>query len=293
MNLGSQFARASQTVALAILVSGQARAADEAMDKSGFHLFKPVPADHLREMSTDRPDKTESAYTVDAGHFQIEMDLVTYERDHDTAAGANTVTESWGVAPINLKVGLCNRVDLQLVLDTYSHVRTVDRVGNTRTTQRGFGDITTRLKVNLWGNDDGRTALAVMPFVKLPSNQDHLGNHAVEGGVILPLALDLGGGFGMGLMTEFDFAQDSASTDYHAEFVNSVTVSHDIVGNLGGYLEFWSLASAERGARWQGTLDVGLTYGLTKNIQLDGGINLGVTKSAPDLQPFLGLSIRF
>lgn len=29
-------------------------------------------------MSTDRPDKTESLYTVDAGHFQFEADLVSF-----------------------------------------------------------------------------------------------------------------------------------------------------------------------------------------------------------------------
>ena len=78
---------------------------------------------------TNSPDKTESASTVDAGHFQIEMDLLTYERDHDTAGGANTQTESWGIAPINLKVGLRNRTDLQVVLATYGSVRTRDRVG--------------------------------------------------------------------------------------------------------------------------------------------------------------------
>ena len=66
---------------------------------------------------------------MDAGHFQIEMDLLTYECDHDTAGGANTQTDSWGIAPINLKVGLRNRTDLQVVLATYGSVRTRDRVG--------------------------------------------------------------------------------------------------------------------------------------------------------------------
>ena len=37
-------------------------------DKSGYTLFQPVPRELMREMSTDRPDQTESAYTVDAGH---------------------------------------------------------------------------------------------------------------------------------------------------------------------------------------------------------------------------------
>ena len=51
-------------------------AADQASDKSKYHLFHPTPDRLLRDLSTDRPDLTESPYTVDAGHFQIETDFV-------------------------------------------------------------------------------------------------------------------------------------------------------------------------------------------------------------------------
>jgi len=40
--------------------------------KSRYTLFNPTPRELVREMNTDRPDKTESPYTPDAGHFQIE-----------------------------------------------------------------------------------------------------------------------------------------------------------------------------------------------------------------------------
>src|SRR5205814_5062766 len=52
--------------------------AEERADKSGYNLWRPVPDSLLREMATDRPDKTESAFTVDAGHYQIEMDVLSY-----------------------------------------------------------------------------------------------------------------------------------------------------------------------------------------------------------------------
>jgi hypothetical protein len=29
----------------------------------------------MRELSADRPDKTDCPFTVDAGHFQVEMDF--------------------------------------------------------------------------------------------------------------------------------------------------------------------------------------------------------------------------
>jgi hypothetical protein len=262
-------------------------------DKSKYHLLNPTPPELMRELSTDRPDKTESAYTLDAGHFQIEMDALTYAYDRDNGLRGDTRVESISIAPMNLKVGLCNYADLQLMVETYNSVRTHRRAAGSVEKNRGFGDVTSRLKINLWGNDAGATAFSMMPFLKLPTNQDELGNNSVEGGVIFPFAAALPYGWGMGLMTQVEFNRDEGGRGHHGAFVNSITFSHDIIGNLAGYAEFFSSVSAESGSDWVGTADVGFTYGLTKDIQLDAGVNLGVTRSADDVNPFLGISFRF
>ena len=103
-------------------------AAAPSADKWQFHLFNPTPTNLMREMSTDRPDQTESPYTVDAGHIQIEMDFVSWTRDNgnDDFAFANT----------NFKIGLLNNVDLQIVLNGFN---TLDGGGD------GWGDLETRL----------------------------------------------------------------------------------------------------------------------------------------------------
>jgi hypothetical protein len=278
---------------LAVLVANCVALAGEAADKSQYHLFKPTPRELMREISTDRPDKTESPYTVDAGHFQIESDLVVFEGDHDRASGADTRGETFGFVTLNLKAGLCNFSDFQVVLNPYTRVRTDDRVAGAIERQSGFGDVVTRLKVNLWGNDGGKCAGAVMPYVKWPTSQDHLGNSAIEGGVIVPVAFELGAGFSAAVMTEFDWIRDAGSADYHPEFINSITFARDIVGNLGGFVEFFSLVSTETGSEWVGTVDLGLTYGITDDMQVDAGVYIGVTDSAPDIAPFLGFSVRF
>jgi hypothetical protein len=264
-----------------------------APDKWQYHLFHPTPRELMRGMSTDRPDKTESPYTVDAGHVQVEMDLASFTYDRYNPDRADARVEAWTFGATNLKLGLLNNVDLQIVIDAYTEVRTDDRISHSVTRQRGFGDVTTRLKVNLWGNDGGPTALALMPFVKIPANQDDLGNDAVEGGLIIPLAVELPGGWGMGIMTEVDFIEDGDGDGHHAEWINSITFSHDIVGNLGGYVEFFSVVTNEDGVPWVGTFDVGLTYAVTEDIQLDAGVNIGLTRSADDVNPFIGLSWRF
>lgn len=147
-------------------------------NKGGYNLFNPTPRELMRELTPDRPDKTESPYTVDAGHFQLEMDVVTFTLDRSS----DERIETWNVAPVNIKIGLLNNVDLQFIFGNYLKVGTEDRRTHKTTTQSGVGDLTTRLKINLWGNDGGQTAFCVMPFVKFPTNTDHLGNDAVEGG---------------------------------------------------------------------------------------------------------------
>jgi len=272
---------------------GEHQAARPAPDKGQYHLFNPTPRDLMRPMATDRPDKTESAYTVDAGHFQFEMDLATYTSDRDKSGGGDTRTRAWAIAPVNLKLGLTNNVDLQVILDNYSQVRVEDRAAGTVERMSGFGDITARLKVNLWGNDGGKTALAVMPFLKFPTNQDGLGNNAVEGGVIFPLALELPHGWGLGAQAEIDVLRNADSRGYHASFLSTISIGHDIVGNLAGYVEFFNEVSTQLDTPWVATVDIGFTYAVTDDIQLDAGINIGVTRSAPDLNPFVGISWRF
>lgn len=46
-------------------------------------------------------------------------------------------------------------------------------------------------------------------------------------------------------------------------------------------------------SEWIGTVDLGLKLMVGKNGQFDTGVNLGVTRSAPDIQTVFGVSVRF
>jgi len=186
-----------------------------------------------------------------------------------------------------------NNLDLQIIAETYNIQRTKDRDTNSSTRVSGFGDLLLRCKTNLWGNDRGPSALSVMPFLKIPTNQHDLGNGALEGGIIFPFAMELPADWGFGAQAELDWLQDSNSSDYHGEFINTATVSHDIAGKLAGYVELFSNVSTERGANWIATFDFGFTYAITRDIQLDAGMNVGLTDAADDLNPFIGLSLRY
>jgi len=280
------------TVAAFLLSTGfsLASAATAVPDKSAYTLFNRTPESQLRELSTDRPDLTESPYTVDAGWAQLEMDVFAYTHDHDKSDGGDVNASALSLANINFKLGLTSHLDLQTVFSTYTRVKAHDRISGARETISGFGDITTRLKINYWGNDGGETAFALMPFIKWPTNQHGLGNKSVEGGLIAPLALELGGGWGMGLMTEFDIVRNESDDGYALDWFNTITVSHDITEKLGGYLELTSTLTRGRDLA---SFDCGLTYGMNRHVQLDAGVNFGLTRVTEDYTVFTGVSIRF
>lgn len=258
-------------------------------DKSGYTLFNPTPEDSMRELSTDRPDQTESPFTVDAGHVQLEMDFATFTQDRSDGVR----TRTWNIAPFNVRIGLLNNLELSLVFDSYLHQRTEDRPNRLTTSQSGIGDFTARVKLNLWGNDGGKTAFALLPFIKFPTNTAGLGNRAVEGGLILPFSMELPAGFGVSVETGASFVQNQDNRAYHAEVVNSISIDHKLVGKLSAYVEFFSNISAERHAPWVGAFDAGIELEVSENIQLDCGCNIGVSKGADDVNPFVGLSVRF
>lgn len=267
-------------VLLTIAVLAMPANADPAQtDRSQYSLLNPTPRELWRPMSADRPDFTESPFTVDPGAVQLEVSFVDYTK--------NGQEEAWTVAPANLKIGLLNNVALQIVLEPY--VREDDGTE----TKDGFGDTQFRLKINLWGNDGGETAFGIMPFIKVPTASNDLGNDHVEGGLIFPFATDLGEGIGLGLMFEADFVYDEADDDYDTEFFATGVLGFDITDALGLYVEGIGITSTDPDVDFRVILGVGATYGLTENIVLDVGVNLGLTGNADDVNLFSGLTVRF
>ena len=74
-NKSVQTAAAGLLFSLAALAAAAQETNSVPPDRNSYNLFCPVPEALLRELSPDRPDKTESPYTVDAGHFQLGMDF--------------------------------------------------------------------------------------------------------------------------------------------------------------------------------------------------------------------------
>lgn len=245
-------------------------------------------AAELREMTTDRPDVTESPFTINPGHVQIESSFFEYTSDRRTPEGGDTRTRDWSLAPTNVRIGLTANTEIGVVFEPLLIHRT--ETAGQRERQTGIGDITLRPKFNFSGNDGGPSAFGLMPFIKFPTNSHGLGNDSIEGGVIVPVAFALSGGWDLGAMTELDMIRNNNDDDYTAAWVNTITVGHDLTKKLGFYIELTSTAAEGPHAV---TFDAGLTYAVDENLQFDAGLNLALTRAADDYVLFTGISRRF
>jgi hypothetical protein len=275
--------------ALTILIPGLAMADD--LDKSGYTLFDPVPDDLLRKFAPDRPAKGFSVRTVDAGHFEIETDLISTIISNSPGG---TTHSFQGLDP-TLKLGLTNWMDIEVQFNGLQYTESVDGTSPFNfQNSTGFGDVFLRSKINLLGNDNGPVGFALIPYVKLPSSTPLISNGAVEGGLIAPLALRPAD-FIVTLMTEVDDLKSATGNNRFANFVNLVSVSHAVPGTEGinATVELFSSVGTDPGTPPVYTLDFGMNFRLSQHTILDVGVNLGLNSAAPKAQVYTGISARF
>jgi Putative MetA-pathway of phenol degradation len=259
-------------------------------DKSQYWLLNPVPTDQMRDFNTDRPPKANSPYTVDAGHFQYETDLVNFATQLAGPISVNTL-----LAPNpTFKVGLTNNIDFEVNAPTVVGVRTYNAATNAASTVWGVDDVFIRAKVNLWGNDGGKSALALIPYVKAPAAPPGIGNGATEGGLIAPLSISLPDDFTLVFNSEIDALKDSADNGRHANFINLVNISRPVVKDVTLYLELWSDYNDDPTQKTtQLSFDTAVAWVVRPNLQVDFGADVGLTNATPTIQVFIGLSQRF
>jgi hypothetical protein len=262
-----------------------------AVDKSQYDLFNPVPDDAMRSFTTDRPTKNASPYSIDAGHIQYEADIANWTYDSPNR-------RSWSSALVigapTMMVGLTNDTDFEVALAPINNNRSHDANAHIRSDYFGFGDVDTRLKVNLFGNDGGDAALAIVPYVKMPTAPVGIGNGYWEGGAYMPFGASLPDGWALSITSEIDFLEDASKTGVRPNFQNLINFSHSIfTDSVTCAAEFWADVNTDRGAATQYTLDFALSWLATSNLQFDVGINIGLNQAAPDTQLYLGISQRF
>ena len=270
-------------------------------DKSRYWLFNPTPENQLRDLTTDRPDLSESAFTVDAGHVQFETNIFGYSKSRPDAEG--TVSNSYDYGATNIRVGLTNWAEFNIVSYPHGVVTTKPLNPLDATRNSGTGGVVLRMKINFWGNDTfdkpGATAFGILPFVKIPTGwQNGISPPGIEGGVILPFAVKLTDKWSLSVNGAYYVARNEIEEPgvrpgTHTEWLASSSLSYDWTDKFGTYYEVGGRFGTQDPRGDVGVFGTGFTYKITKNVQFDGGVNFGITRAADRINPFVGISARF
>jgi hypothetical protein len=234
----------------------------------------------------DRPGRGAAPCTLEEGRVQLELGLFDDSTQHRSGVTADTDN----VGSLLAKWGVSDRMDVEAGLALYQRQRIEDASG--ATTRHGIGDLFLHAKYNpLTG--DGPFALVLAPFLKLPTASGGLSNGAVEGGLVLPMAYELGGNWSLAMTPEADVQRNASSGGYHANLVNVVGLNKSF-GPVTLGAELWSGQSLDpAGTVSQYSFDLDAAWLVDKDTQFDGGVNIGLNRATPDLEFYFGISRRF
>ena len=281
---------------VALAGSVNADDANKAAIKAQYTFFNPTPKRLMRDMTTDRPDITESPFTIDAGHVQTETQVFSYARSRPGEDGA--VSDVYEVGTTNVRIGLTNFAEVALVWQPYGAVETRSPIPGRSFTSDGVGTLEIRGKINFWGNDTfekpGATAAALLPFIDVPTDPGNgISVDDVEGGFIVPLAIKLSEKLELGLNAGAAIVKNEDASGYRTEFLGSAAFGYEWTDKLGTYYEVAVELGTEDPRGDIVLLGTGLTYAVDDDTQLDAGINVGVTRASDRINPFVGVSRRF
>lgn len=262
------------------------------IDKSQYDLFNPTPDNAMRPFSTDRPGKTHSSLTVDAGHFQVESDIWNYTWDHWTKN--DTTVRAYTIGNPNLKLGITNWAELDIFLPLYNSLAIRSRDQSNVERASGFGDVLLGGKVNFFGNDGGDQSLGAIGFIKVPTAAPGLGNDMVEYSLNLPFTTALPSKFSLTLEPAFGLFRNLNKQGYEGDYQFLANLNRPIIGEkVTAALELALDFSGDHNIGPRHTIDPSLQWLVQSNLQLDAGAYIGLTKAAPDWNPYVGVSYRY
>lgn len=221
----------------------------------------------------DRPGFSTGTYTVEPGHFNVELG---YEASFSNS-GASRTTHT---APLtDVRVGVVPEMEIDLMWSGWS----IDRVaGNSSTSDMAIGGkyrLVSQPQYNI-------TALGVL---SLPT-----GSTASSGEMNPTVALiwdyvlsDSVTAFGMAQV-----ASSVESADRHYNLQPAVGLSFDLTDKLGTFVEFYSDKQLMPHTQRSDMMDTGITYLLTDSTQLDFSVGLSLDNRSDDFVG-AGIAMRF
>jgi hypothetical protein len=263
---GGPLRRELAAVAVVLLAAAPALAADEGA------------------IDPDRPDTTNSANPVGKGRVQLETGLF-YRRTSEAAVPAERRLS----IEATLRIGVTERLEVRVDSEP------IVRVDN-GTDDIDAGDFSVGLKYRFLDAAEGLwwwPALALNPFVKLPTAQPPIGSGETDAGLLLLASFALPWNFGLDVNAGPVLLGQSRPSGHLVQARASASLSRPIVDELNGFVELAYGSRDSREGRDALVLQTGVIWKVAYDVALDIAASTSLLGAMQDFGVRAGVSVRF
>lgn len=245
----------------------------------------PASATGLERIAADRPDFVDSGDVVGIGHFQIETSAAI---ERDNRNGIRTRTYS---TPTLLRLGFAETLELRLETDG----RLVERRSSSGASQTtaGNGDLSLGIKWHAMKGGDGQPSVGWIAQVDIDSGSVEFRGAGLRPSLRMATEWELPAALSLGMMPGLAWNKDATGERFiSGQF--GVVLGKSWNDRLRSFVELAAsqIAPAHRGGSLANA-DIGMTYLLTDNVQVDTALSRGLNRNTPNLNWTVGLSVRF
>ncbi len=237
---------------------------------------------------TDRPDQTESAFSVPFGYVQFEAG---WGFSHLESAGVQLRTHT--VPQALARVGLGHGLEGRIGFPGWN--RAERREAGGRTVFEGLGDVDLGLKYQIAEALGMRPHVAFIGTVTLPTGGAEFGGVRADPSVRLVFANDISERVGVGYnvgATWTSIPDAGGGTRTLVDALYTVAFGFSLTDRVGAFAESFGTFAVSDGATSEHLLDGGFTIMLRDNLQLDMSAGVGLNGAADVWFVGAGLAVR-
>lgn len=235
---------------------------------------------------TDRPNFTESPFTVGRGRVQFEAG---FTRVTDRSESAHHQSDSY--PELLLRTGvIAEWMELRVGLN-YARATNGDTDGTS--TARGFNDTYVGIKIALTEQDGWLPHTAILPQATLPTGSETMTEKIVKPGVNFLYTWDLNDDIAFCGSTQGNRAQNEDAVTY-IEVAQSFSLECSLTDDFAWFGEWFAFfPTSDVGVDPQHYFDTGVMYLVNNSFQLDARVGFGLNDAADDTFWGVGASCKY
>lgn len=233
-----------------------------------------------------RAQVTETPHPLAPGRLIVRMDGLNLRLDHRREDGGSFT--GLGFANTLVAAGLSDAVDLQVGATLL--VRQRYELAGRPETHSGVGDMIFRSKIRIWSEPSWGAALALLPYVRVPSRVGAVEGRRPEFGLIVPWETALPAGFTLGAMAQWDLRHATQDPGRNPRWSASALVQRPLPAGLRVYAEARVAAAADAAARAAGQVGAGAAWRANRVLEVEYELLRGLNAAATDWQHVLRLN---